>query len=246
MIFHEKGVMFMSILRDIGFQSTKHNVSPYKYYDRIFNLLQQVCDEHNQFSQKFSGFLTLNLNKREVRHIFTEISSKLLIDENFYSNMSLYCSAALEFQIIADFEYRFADLGLSSRIKQDSSRVFKLYHYRVTKKEAGKVALNKCLNDLYGLRIIIEDFDYECPVFRQCFEYFKSKNPNSKFKLENSSKIDYKGIHIYMFGEKNIYFPWEMQIWNKNDEVTNKISHTEHKQEYTKWSEEYKNLKKIS
>lgn len=40
----------------------------------------------------------------------------------------------------------------------------------------------------------------------------------------------------------NNLFPWELQIWKKEDEENNLISHKMYKQDYTSWESEHKNF----
>lgn len=58
-------------------------------------------------------------------------------------------------------------------------------------------------------------------------------------KVIDSSKLTYKAIHVY-FKVDNYSFPWELQIWNKNDEMNNIYSHQKYKQDYVRWEKESK------
>jgi len=60
-----------------------------------------------------------------------------------------------------------------------------------------------------------------------------------KLKCRDASKRGYKATHIY-FKQDNLNFPWELQIWNKKDEINNIISHEKYKQDYVKWERENK------
>lgn len=44
--------------------------------------------------------------------------------------------------------------------------------------------------------------------------------------------------NISLSGEDNYDFPWELQIWNPEDEQSNKKSHEKYKQGYTTWESE--------
>ena len=98
----------------------------------------------------------------------------------------------------------------------------------------GEVPLNKCFNDLYGIRII----------FPQSISYkeikkFVDEKYKGKLKCYNASKGKYIATHIY-FKNGNNSFQWELQIWNKENEKNNINSHEQYKQGYTKWEEENK------
>ncbi|UXV35111.1 hypothetical protein MUA90_00765 [Staphylococcus sp. IVB6181] len=54
-------------------------------------------------------------------------------------------------------------------------------------------------------------------------------------KTTYNDKNGYKAVHIYLRGENNKCFPWEIQIWNSKDEESNRESHSKYKQDYLKW-----------
>lgn len=64
-------------------------------------------------------------------------------------------------------------------------------------------------------------------------------NKYSNLKCINSSKKDYKATHIY-FKNNNFSFQWELQVWNKLDEIKNIQSHEKYKQDYVRWENENK------
>ena len=76
----------------------------------------------------------------------------------------------------------------------------------------------------------------------------KAKN-SIEYKIKNyienhekcikSYRKDYKATHIY-FRQGNFNFQWELQIWNKEDEINNINSHEKYKQDYIKWEKENK------
>lgn len=85
----------------------------------------------------------------------------------------------------------------------------------------------------FGIRIILNE---ELSI-NEIIEFVHSKYPN--LKVIDSSKGEYKATHIY-FRDGNYNFQWELQIWNKCDEVTNIESHRKYKQEYVKWEKSNK------
>lgn len=123
---------------------------------------------------------------------------------------------------------------INSRVKAQNSIEFKLNNYITEKHENGEVALNKCLNDLYGIRIIFKD-DVEYNVIKK----FIDEKYNGKVKCYDASKGDYVATHMY-FKENKYSFQWELQIWDIAHYKSNIISHEQYKQSYTKWEEENK------
>lgn len=137
-----------------------------------------------------------------------------------------------------DLKMAFNSLNLksevNSRVKAQNSIEFKINNYMTDKHEYGKVAINKCFNDLYGIRIIFED-NAEYNKIKE----FISEKYKEKLKCYDASKGDYVATHIY-FKKDNYSFQWELQIWDKLHYQSNIISHKQYKQGYTKWEEENK------
>lgn len=114
------------------------------------------------------------------------------------------------------------------RVKNLNSLLCKIYSYINVKNEKGQVPIKKCLNDLYGLRIITEvQFNYE-----DVKNLIQSKFP--LLKCTKQDKNGYNGIHIY-FRVDNLNYQWELQIWYQDDEQSNVLSHQKHKQTYVDW-----------
>ena len=141
-----------------------------------------------------------------------------------------------------DLKVNLNQLGLlsevNSRVKAQNSIEYKIYNYMSDKHEFGKIPLNKCFNDIYGIRIIfINNVKYE-----DIKEFIEDKY-KGKLKCYDASKGNYKATHIY-FKKDNYSFQWELQIWNKENEKSNIISHEKYKQEYTKWEKKIKNIRR--
>ena len=124
------------------------------------------------------------------------------------------------------------NIKVNTRAKARNSIEYKIENY-TRNHEMGKIPINKCFNDLFGIRMI-------CP---EKFEYYEiEKFVKAKYKLKciDSSKIEgYRAIHIY-FKQNNFSFQWELQIWSKEDEFNNIISHEKYKQDYIRWEKENK------
>lgn len=124
--------------------------------------------------------------------------------------------------------------NVTARVKTQNSIEYKIYNYKTSRHELGKVPLNKCMNDLFGIRIISE-----IPLtFEQVYAFIE-KAYGGKYRCIDSSKGEYKAIHLY-FKENNRVFPWELQIWNSVDSRSNFESHKKYKQGYTTWEKESK------
>ena len=121
--------------------------------------------------------------------------------------------------------------NISCRVKALNSIQFKIENYKKNH-EDGKVAIRKCLNDLFGIRIILQDdLNYE-----SIKRYVDDKFPLLKCNIKQ--KDNYFAVHIYFGNDDNTKFQWELQIWSEKFKKNNYISHAKYKQEYTKWENE--------
>ncbi len=123
-------------------------------------------------------------------------------------------------------------LGISNvtmRIKTQNSIEYKIQNYKTLNHQMGRVPIIKCLNDLFGVRIVLSysltyDDVYALVDGLYC----------GKYRCIDSSKHNYKATHLY-FRLNNFSFPWGLQIWNKVDATNNLLSHKEYKQDYVVW-----------
>ena len=133
-------------------------------------------------------------------------------------------------QLLMDFKEYNNKAKINVRTKTKNSIEFKIDRY-IKEHENGEIPISKCLNDLFGIRIICD----ENIKFEEIKRFIEQKYPI--LKCINSSKKECIATHIY-FKQDNLSFPWELQIWNKEDEISNIISHEKYKQGYVKWEEE--------
>lgn len=210
----------------------------------IEKIYQQYCRNVNLWNK--NELSNYNLRSKQVKHIMNDVNKiefskeEDIFDFEFINLLKLYNShlgvftLTLEFGLDADkFEY-------GQRIKADNSIFSKLATYRTTEKhQYGRLALNKCINDLFGLRIIVNNEKIEYNIIE---EYCNEHSP--KLRFINSTKDGYKAYHVY-FKIDNYNFPWELQIWEKRYEKSNRISHAKHKQEYIKWESIIKKIQEV-
>ena len=120
---------------------------------------------------------------------------------------------------------------VNSRVKTLNSIQYKIQNYYLNH-ENGEIPLKKCLNDIFGIRIILDEK----------VDYFNIRNiiklEFPELKCINSNKMSYYAVHIYFGNDNNKNFQWELQIWDKEHEKKNLESHTKYKQDYTKWEQE--------
>lgn len=178
-----------------------------------------------------------NLKRKQIRHICDAKGIEL----DFLRYINEYCDLLVDVQLDDAYDTLSEQVEITSRIKNPDSRMSKILHYRNNKQELGAVNINKCLNDLLGFRIWMDDFEHSDEMVHKLNNLLEKYN----VKVHNSSKNNYKATHIYFSSGDNKYFPWELQIWNRIDHEKNINSHAQHKQDYTKWPEIYKNVQNM-
>ena len=191
------------------------------------------CQKWNEISEE-----KVNFKKKLV--------SDIEIDGTIYSHITDY----LRYIEATSFSIGVGMIGLSAnnaialacRTKNIASIDSKLERYKKGERyKFGKVPINKCLNDIFGARIII---DY--PLSLSDIENFLKDNfPQwENLKITDSSKNEYKATHIY-FRKDNFFLPWELQIWFADDEASNRNSHQKYKQGYTMWEHSLREEEKL-
>lgn len=193
-----------------------------KDLDNLINFIQNKYDEISNNWENDSNYYPLNMQTSRVENIYHNKDMLIYVFNyrNFVDKNTL--------KITEELQKINLNSGIDTRVKALNSIQDKIERYEI-KAEKGKIPLKKCLNDIFGLRIILDgNISYD-----DIREYISNKFPN--IKCIDSSKDKYKAIHVYFGNDDNKRFQWELQIWKKDDEYSNLLSHEKYKQEYTKW-----------
>lgn len=201
----------------------------FKTLDQLIDKLLPLYNTINESWGKMDSFNSINLKKKSIADIQKEqkIWNSILQYRKFM--------AAHQLDVLQEISSLQSDVSrISVRIKQLNSIEYKIYRYNVGELR-GKVPINKCLNDLFGMRIIMDDsFTHD-----DLKEHIEESYPD--MKLTDASKKEYVASNLYI-KPSNQLFPWELQIWKKEDERNNLESHKLYKQDYTSWENEYKDI----
>ncbi len=198
--------------------------------DRLITFIQQkyylLLNEWNNIN----SCEPINLKKTQVRKINNNINIL-----NTILNYRLFINTN-NLDLKMDFNELKLENEINTRVKTQNSIEFKIDNYMKEKHKYGKVPINKCFNDIYGIRIIFaQNIDHK--VIKK---FIEDKYNKKEIKCIDASKIvGYVATHVY-FKENNFSFPWELQIWDKAHEKSNIELHKQYKQEYTKWEKENK------
>lgn len=196
-------------------------------FDELKDLIDYIQSVYSNITDEWLRNAKIRINLKKTR------VSDIDIDGTIYQTIMEY---------IQLLNNRSADITLklffvcsckvTARVKSQKSIEFKIQNYKTSRHAYGKVPINKCVNDLFGVRIILDTpltFKEICTFLEETYQ--------EKYRCINSSKFDYKAVHIY-FKENNQTFPWELQIWNRSNVESNFVSHKNYKQEYTTWEKE--------
>lgn len=198
-------------------------------FDELKDLIDYIQSVYTDITNEwlYGTDIKINLKKSQV--------SDIDVDGTIYKNIMEYVqllnerSASIALQLSS-----VCSCQVTARVKAQNSIEYKIQNYKTKRHELGRVPINKCVNDLLGIRIILES-----PLTFEEIYSFVEATYQGKYRCINSSKLDYRAVHLY-FRENNQSFPWELQIWNRCDVENNFASHQKYKQEYTTWEKESK------
>lgn len=189
--------------------------------------LRVVLDYAIELHEKFSGeWKDLGYDINYKKKVISDIGNEgLLYDSIFHYGLFINKN-------YSPFS-KFSHLPINSsrvefRIKKQNSIEDKIKRYVKKEQKIGGLGIGKCLNDLFGVRLILS----KQHSFDEIKSFVAENYPT--LKCIDSSKDEYIATHIYLKID-NRSLQWEVQVWNKCDEENNKDSHKKYKQWYAKW-----------
>ena len=193
--------------------------------NKLILLIQSEYEKINNNWHCDISYFPLNMKKIRVNDVYND--DVLLMHIFFYRS---FINDNISEMIKKIQQENFSNI-VNTRVKAINSIQYKIDNYKL-KHEDGKVALKKCLNDLFGIRMIFND-DIE---YIKIKEFINNNYPN--LKCIKSVKKKYNAVHIYFGNDNNMNFQWELQLWDKKHEKSNLESHAMYKQDYIKWEQE--------
>lgn len=119
------------------------------------------------------------------------------------------------------------DITFYYRVKTSESIEAKITRYLV---RDNQYPVNNILNDIFGARIVLPSEDIG--IILEKLDSFKEKYGLKNWYLRD---VDgYIGIHVYFKNASNFYYPWELQIWDERDAMTNIQNHIAYKRDFVK------------
>ena len=198
-------------------------------FKNLDSLIEQILDLYKHVSYKWQKTEKRNLINLKKSHV-----ANLKNDDTLLNLVWKYRDFITLAEEIVRFIFSLSESSqiVNTRIKTKNSIEYKIEHYFLCH-ENGRIPINKCLNDLFGIRVIFSSDVSHSDILK----YIIEQHPD--LKCIDSSKADYIATHVY-FKCDNFSFPWELQIWKTEDREKNLNSHKKYKQEYTRWEEESK------
>ena len=164
-----------------------------KEIEKLIDFIQMEYIEFNEKWQKSDYYTKINLKNNQV--------CDLLDNEKMLNTIFNYREFINEnnIQLSLDFkQFNNEKAKVNIRAKTRNSIEQKMKNY-MQKDEKGKVPLNKCFNDLFGIRIICTEEVTNNDINKLVQNKFKD------LKCIDSSKKEYKATHIY-FIQDNFNF----------------------------------------
>lgn len=203
-----------------------------RFYPKLSELILCIQGEYDRTNALWAtlsasnDFRDLNMGKIRVRHY----SDTPYLNERTKAYRDFLADNLDESRIALND----ADFDVAYRVKTMDSILDKIRRYNQSPCLLGNTPVNKCLNDVFGIRMIAQ-----CTVMADdIIGYVNDRHPG--LKVLDSSKTEddetvYVATHIY-FRESNQRYPWELQIWSVERSELNYKSHRERKETYVRWS----------
>jgi len=188
--------------------------------DDIFSMHSEITERWCEYRER-EGIVKFNQKSTKI----SDLSGK----QESMDAIIRYANFLSGIQSIRGFDCRKEGIVINSRVKNINSIQEKYDDYLHYHPEKGKIQVNKCFNDLFGVRMIIDCDDLLTDSIKDMLgDYGNAVEVHDK----NSNR--YVATHLY-FKKNNYEFKWELQIWKSMDERTNQESHKTHRYKYKGW-----------
>ncbi|MEF7456982.1 hypothetical protein [Pediococcus pentosaceus] len=203
------------------------------YVTNIFDLemyIREIEDVYLTLTEKFyeeSRFELGNLNRLSVNDALKnpKFISKIVPEYINFMNMHILDPQLTELETIP---------GFRSRVKKYKTVLLKLNHYKnrentVNKdgKRMGTLYIGKSLNDLFGVRIFVNNLNENSSAVLHLLKNCGIKSIKRPYERNDGY---YRAIHLYL-KDSNTHFSWEIQLWDVTCIEKNDLAHLAHEEE---------------
>lgn len=182
--------------------------------EKVERLISEINRIHLQYSKDY--FETGKVAKINLKHTFSKVPTSEILKYRLNLHESIN-----DYLMSADLD----DIKYFYRIKTSESILDKIE--RFSKREEG-YPVNSVLNDIFGARMILESS--EITEIMDMLDEWKENFGLKNWYLKDTD--EYTGIHIYFKNKSNYFYPWELQIWDKNDIERNVEGHIKYKRNF--------------
>lgn len=182
--------------------------------EKVEKLIFEINAVHKYYSEDY--FETGKVEKYNLSRTIKRVPVEHILNYRLNLHESIN-----DYLMQADLE----DIHYFYRVKTSESIADKIERYS---KREDQYPVNGWLNDIFGCRMVLDEKDL-LKIEDMLDDW------QDKYNLKNWYKRDkegYKGIHIYFKNKSNFYFPWELQLWDKQDVKSNIETHRKHKREF--------------
>lgn len=184
--------------------------------EKTERLIREINLIHAKYSTDY--FETGKVQKINLSHTL----NKVPIEHIFSYRLNLH-EAINDYLLFADTK----DIAFYYRVKTSESIQDKINRYL---QRENQYPVNNILNDIFGARIVLPSADIA--VILANLDHWRKKYGLKNWYLRD---VDgYIGIHIYFKNASNFYYPWELQIWDEKDVLSNIKNHIAYKRGFVK------------
>lgn len=193
----------------------------YEGLRRIIEAIKEDCVQSNEkFLSDRTNPVKINLSKSISKTTASNGFFKMIVDYTEFLTQE-YLTSDNFFNLTINY-------GLRSRVKLRESILIKLKKYQTNELNSGSLSMNRCLNDLIGMRVILNGIEGSESCVRSELNELKQLGIISRWYFREDG--DYQGYHCY-FKLDNNSFPWELQIWDTKWQTKNLEDHKRHEAE---------------
>ncbi|MFJ7978760.1 GTP pyrophosphokinase [Lysinibacillus xylanilyticus] len=182
--------------------------------EKVEKLISEINQMHLNYSKDY--FETGKVEKYNLSRTINNVPVKHILNYRLNLHESIN-----DYLMQADLD----SIKYYYRVKTSEGILDKIERYS---SNSDQYPVNNWLNDVFGCRMILDAKELE--------EIENSLDDwQEKYGLKNwyrRKKEGYEGVHIYFKNKSNFYFPWELQLWDKDHIQSNIEAHKKHKRNF--------------
>lgn len=189
--------------------------------DIISELIEDILKEKSRFESEFNAkaLNSYNLKTTYFSNIINDDQFRHKLIPTYLSQLEKFISCE---KLLTNWSINY---NVRFRVKSPETTQIKIKQYSNRELEKGGIPLKKSLNDFLGVRIVLPGIMSSEDEICSFLDFEKQLEKITKYYVRKDG--NYCGIHCY-FAKDNFTFPWELQIWDKENEEDNYKAHLIH------------------